>query len=570
MLHLNRGTGQFADRAVPRLPRPSAARRPARVQQHPRLSRRASTAGRSGSKAQPLSPQNPASRDFLRGRVEVLLDPAAQRRAQRMGVPGPARPQDRRRRASFLRRSTTNCRRKSSPGALSASAASASLRSPISLPRVETHRPRSAAALHRPRRPSRRPRALPDRLRPRTRLGGRAHRRPALHPGNSRPPARPRHRNRRSHAARRTGNVSARARQSGSKITSCIASPIPFPRSGRSRSIAPCDAGSPRRGRRHHHCPHPGIRRPASRRADRGRAPAKPTSSSIPATNFSVVGALLTNFHLPQSTLLMLVCAFGGQRTRARRLPPCRAAEATASIPTAIACLWNETRIAIASFARDSPSEYTVALQECAMGSASCSKARLHSGFCQPSCENSPQPPSTTPTEIVAFLQNTRSTPDTLAPYLTWDRQHYTRNLIDKTPLYELVAICWEVGQASSVHNHRDQNCWMAVPIGRLRVENYRVDFSRSKKARCELETADTVEMNPRHPCAVDPLEPVHRVLQSPRIQPARREPARVLAPVRYLRGVFAGAGHLRRDQTALQTEYGKPGTNPETQDPET
>ena len=56
---------------------------------------------------------------------------------------------------------------------------------------------------------------------------------------------------------------------------------------------------------------------------------------------------------------------------------------------------------------------------------------------------------------------------------LNWDRQHYTRNLIDRTPLYELMAICWEVGQASSVHNHRDQNCWMAVPIGRLQVENF-------------------------------------------------------------------------------------------------
>ena len=76
--------------------------------------------------------------------------------------------------------------------------------------------------------------------------------------------------------------------------------------------------------------------------------------------------------------------------------------------------------------------------------------------------------------QIIRFLESTPVAPDTLAPYLTWDRQHYTRNLIDKTPLYELVAICWEVGQASSVHNHREQNCWMAVPIGRLRVENYR------------------------------------------------------------------------------------------------
>jgi cysteine dioxygenase len=113
---------------------------------------------------------------------------------------------------------------------------------------------------------------------------------------------------------------------------------------------------------------------------------------------------------------------------------------------------------------------------------------------------------------IFHFLEKTQIASDTLTQYLTWDRQHYTRNLVDKTSLYELVAICWEVGQASSVHNHRDQNCWMAVPVGKLLVQNYRVVSQSLEEGTCQLTPADTVEMNPTQPCAVNPLEPVHRV----------------------------------------------------------
>jgi predicted metal-dependent enzyme (double-stranded beta helix superfamily) len=100
-----------------------------------------------------------------------------------------------------------------------------------------------------------------------------------------------------------------------------------------------------------------------------------------------------------------------------------------------------------------------------------------------------------------------------LAPYLSWSRQHYTRNLIDKSELYELIAICWEVGQASSVHNHRDQNCWMAAPVGRLVVENFRVAFQDIEAGQCRLEASNSVELTAENPCAVDPQEPVHRVV---------------------------------------------------------
>jgi len=114
---------------------------------------------------------------------------------------------------------------------------------------------------------------------------------------------------------------------------------------------------------------------------------------------------------------------------------------------------------------------------------------------------------------LLQFLIDTPVAPDTLEPYLCWDRQHYTRNLIDKTPFYELIAICWDIGQSSSVHNHKDQNCWMAVPSGRLLVENYHLVSQDLEKGTCQLEISDTVEMNPAHPCAVDPNDPVHGVL---------------------------------------------------------
>jgi cysteine dioxygenase len=111
------------------------------------------------------------------------------------------------------------------------------------------------------------------------------------------------------------------------------------------------------------------------------------------------------------------------------------------------------------------------------------------------------------------FLQETPVDADSLAPYLNFDRQHYTRNLIDRTPLYELMAICWEVGQASSVHNHRDQNCWMAVPMGRLQVENFHLVHQDIEGGTCRLEPTNTIEMNIALPCAVDPADPVHRVV---------------------------------------------------------
>lgn len=111
------------------------------------------------------------------------------------------------------------------------------------------------------------------------------------------------------------------------------------------------------------------------------------------------------------------------------------------------------------------------------------------------------------------FVRSSQIQPETLAPYLFYCRTHYTRNLIFKCDLFEVMAICWEVGQVSRIHNHRGQNCWMAVPIGRLRVQNFRVDERNAARGTCRLVPTEFYDMDPEHPGMVQPEEPVHQVL---------------------------------------------------------
>ncbi len=112
----------------------------------------------------------------------------------------------------------------------------------------------------------------------------------------------------------------------------------------------------------------------------------------------------------------------------------------------------------------------------------------------------------------LAVLRANPVDPKTLAPYIFWNSQHYTRNLIHKTELYEMLAICWDVGMKSSVHNHKDQNCWMAAPVGKLQVNNYKVLEEDLASQHCNIVPTDTVEITLANPVAVDPLNPVHDV----------------------------------------------------------
>ncbi len=116
---------------------------------------------------------------------------------------------------------------------------------------------------------------------------------------------------------------------------------------------------------------------------------------------------------------------------------------------------------------------------------------------------------------VLEFLRVNRVEPKSLSPYLYFSHDHYTRNLIHRTELFELIAICWEIGQKSAIHNHCDQNCWMAVPYGKVQVLNFKLLRRDDSSGFCELEPSTHFMIEPDSPQEVDPEEPIHQVVNA-------------------------------------------------------
>jgi len=114
---------------------------------------------------------------------------------------------------------------------------------------------------------------------------------------------------------------------------------------------------------------------------------------------------------------------------------------------------------------------------------------------------------------VYDYLKSHPVDEESLERYLFFSKNHYTRNLIFKNELFELIAICWEVGQVSQIHNHHNQNCWMTIPMGKLRVQNFRVVDQNEGTWFCRLEPTNAVDIHQLIPAEVDPEEPVHQVL---------------------------------------------------------
>jgi cysteine dioxygenase len=102
---------------------------------------------------------------------------------------------------------------------------------------------------------------------------------------------------------------------------------------------------------------------------------------------------------------------------------------------------------------------------------------------------------------------------DSIQKYLFWSEKFYTRNLIFKDDRFELMAICWERGQVSRVHNHCEQRCWMTVPIGRLKGQNFAIEAIDEATGYCKLRETNSFELAECLAAKVELEEPIHQIL---------------------------------------------------------
>jgi cysteine dioxygenase len=118
--------------------------------------------------------------------------------------------------------------------------------------------------------------------------------------------------------------------------------------------------------------------------------------------------------------------------------------------------------------------------------------------------------------KVYQFLAENPVDVDTIAPFLFWSKDFYTRNLIYKDERFEMMAICWDKGQVSKIHNHADQMCWMTVPVGKLRGQNFRAVELDEAKNFCKLEETDNFNLSDCLAAKVELEEPIHQILNLP------------------------------------------------------
>jgi len=75
--------------------------------------------------------------------------------------------------------------------------------------------------------------------------------------------------------------------------------------------------------------------------------------------------------------------------------------------------------------------------------------------------------------KIAAYMAAMPVRAEALKDYVWWRDSFYTRNLIYRDDLFEVMTICWSPGQKTAIHTHNGQLGWMTVAQGEVTTHEF-------------------------------------------------------------------------------------------------
>ena len=91
------------------------------------------------------------------------------------------------------------------------------------------------------------------------------------------------------------------------------------------------------------------------------------------------------------------------------------------------------------------------------------------------------------PSAYAAILARYAVPSHDLEPYYRWNTRHYTRTCIHRNDAFELLVICYEPGQCTSIHDFNSQTAWVHPVMGEVVEERFAQEPNGTLRSTGEL-----------------------------------------------------------------------------------
>jgi len=98
---------------------------------------------------------------------------------------------------------------------------------------------------------------------------------------------------------------------------------------------------------------------------------------------------------------------------------------------------------------------------------------------------------------IAALLENYAKNNKDWQEYAHFCPHKYSRNLVARTKMFELIVLCWREGQKSPIHNHEGQRCWMGMLDGQLEETYFKFKNTGCTRGSGPLEQTESRALDP-------------------------------------------------------------------------